>query len=165
MSWQPELQVPVKVFFKILEMMRIPVRQAFSYGIRHAFIVIKWSVILILLNHNENMSYPVWKSCHTGFCILSNDTYRGNTVITTHPDVPLTQGSKNHVSQTILLFICKFLMVKKRHLYRQNSCNLRNETLNINLKIFSQNKKVVFHLRAEMGHCVMVSLGHKSLIN
>ena len=23
------------------------------------------------LNHNENMPYPVWKSCRTGFRILS----------------------------------------------------------------------------------------------
>ena len=38
-----------------------PVWHAFSYGIRHVFIVIKWTVTRSFVNHNENMSYPVWK--------------------------------------------------------------------------------------------------------
>ena len=37
-------------------------RQAFSYGIRHVFIVIHWTMSNSSLNHNENMSYAVWKS-------------------------------------------------------------------------------------------------------
>ena len=56
------------VWQKIAERMRNP----FSYGIRHVFIVSHWNVTHSSLNHNENMLYPVWKSCHTGFRILSN---------------------------------------------------------------------------------------------
>ena len=40
---------------------RIPVGQAFSHGIRHVFIVIKWTVTHSSVNRNKNMSYPVWK--------------------------------------------------------------------------------------------------------
>ena len=55
-----------------LDRLRNPVQQAFSYGIRHDFNVIQWTVTLSSLNQNENMPYPIWKSCRTGFCNLPN---------------------------------------------------------------------------------------------
>ena len=35
-----------------------PVRQEFSYGIRHVYIVIQWAVTHRSVNHNESMPYP-----------------------------------------------------------------------------------------------------------
>ena len=51
----------------------------FSYGIRHVFIVIQWTMSHSSLNRNENMSYPVAfpyeNVCRTGFRYLSNITH------------------------------------------------------------------------------------------
>ena len=46
--------------------------------IRHVFIVIQWTVTHSLLNHNENMPYPIWKPCHTEFRNLSNNPRKTN---------------------------------------------------------------------------------------
>ena len=42
-----------------LERVRNPIRQAFSYGIRHVFIAIQWTVTHSSFNHNENMPYRI----------------------------------------------------------------------------------------------------------
>ena len=49
-----------------LERLWTPLRQTFSYGIRHIFIVIHWKMSHSSLNNNENMPYPVWKSLPYG---------------------------------------------------------------------------------------------------
>ena len=36
-------------------------------------IVIQWTVTHGLFNHNDNIPFPVWKSCSTGFRNLSKD--------------------------------------------------------------------------------------------
>ena len=55
---------------------RTPLRQVFSYGIRHIFIVIHWTMSNSSLNNNENIPYPVWKkTCHTGVRILPNVSF------------------------------------------------------------------------------------------
>ena len=35
--------------------------KSMSYGVRHLFIVIQWTMSLSSLNHDENMPYLVWK--------------------------------------------------------------------------------------------------------
>ena len=63
----------LQVYLILIERLQKPVRQAFSFGIRHVFIVIQWTVTHGSLNHNESMPYPVWKSCRAGFhnlCIM-----------------------------------------------------------------------------------------------
>ena len=62
-----------------------PVRQTFSYVIRHIFIAYS------ALNHNENMLYPALKSCSTEFRKLCNNKIGNNiymeiSVFTNHHD-------------------------------------------------------------------------------
>ena len=64
----------------IIERLRNPVRQVFSYGIRYVFIVIQWTVTHSSLNHNENMPYPVLKSCRMGFRNLCNNLTLGTII-------------------------------------------------------------------------------------
>ena len=56
-----------------IERLRTLVRQAFSYGILHAFIVIQWTVTHSSVNHNENTPFPVWKCTPYGSPQPPND--------------------------------------------------------------------------------------------
>ena len=54
---------------------RSPQWQALTYGMRHAFIVMQWTVSHSSVDHKENMPYPVWKSCRTGVRNFSNNSW------------------------------------------------------------------------------------------
>ena len=54
------------IIINIIGRLRTPVRCAFSYGIRHVFIVIQWAVTHSSVNHNGNVPYPVWKCMQYG---------------------------------------------------------------------------------------------------
>ena len=82
----------------------ISVRQAFSYGIRHVFIVIQWTVTHSSLNHNENMPYPVWKFCRTG--------YRNLCIITDGREFKLWNCKEISMHRNFTLF-CSALLVKQ----------------------------------------------------
>ena len=50
------------------------------------------------LNHYENMPYPVWKSCHTGFRNLSIDSQVGVRVCHSNINVPWKCSPGNSMS-------------------------------------------------------------------
>ena len=54
--------------------MQTALRQAFSYGIRHVFIVIQWTVTHSSGNHNEKCRIPYENAWRTGFRKLSIDS-------------------------------------------------------------------------------------------